>query len=70
MLMIGELYENLPVEIVWNIIKFTRHPCAELMKPYTDEYTDYMNYKDEDIDEDTYEDTDDERERKYDSFVS
>ena len=29
--MIGELYENLPVEIVWNIIKFIRHPCSEIM---------------------------------------
>ena len=29
--MIGELREKIPDEIVWNILKFTRHPLAELI---------------------------------------
>ena len=30
--MIGELYEKLPVEVVWKILKFTPHPIAEVLK--------------------------------------
>jgi hypothetical protein len=30
--MIEELRERFPEEVVWNILKYTRHPCAELIK--------------------------------------
>jgi len=29
---IHELYEHLPEELVWHVLKFTRHPCAEIMR--------------------------------------
>ena len=29
---IHELYEHLPEELVWHIRKFTRHPCAVIMR--------------------------------------
>ena len=41
-LMIGELYEKLPVEIVMNILKFSRHPCAEILVEAVENY----NYRD------------------------
>jgi Fe-S-cluster containining protein len=36
--MIGELYDKLPVEMVWNILKFSVHPCAEIMKKGFNKY--------------------------------
>ena len=45
--MIGELYEKLPVEIVWNIIKFIRHPCAEIMVEAVGNYNRYNRPQEE-----------------------
>ena len=34
--MIEELRERLPEELVWQVLKFTSHPCAELIKTCLD----------------------------------
>ena len=39
--------ENLPVEIQWNIIKFMRHPVAEMFKAAKEEHKDYIIYYDD-----------------------
>ena len=30
--MIEELRNRLPEELVWNVLKYTEHPCAKVMK--------------------------------------
>ena len=36
--MIGELYENLPVEVVMNILKFAPHPVALMVKSQIEDW--------------------------------
>ena len=39
--MIGELRDRLPEELVWNVLKYTRHPVAEILKPIFEEHEEY-----------------------------
>ena len=39
--------ENLPIEIQWNIIKFMRHPVAEMFMFAKEEHKDYIRYYDD-----------------------
>ena len=34
---------NLPIEIQWHIMKFTRHPLAEIVSKHIDEYDKYLH---------------------------
>ena len=39
--------KKIPVEIVWNILKFTRHPCAEIMVEAVGDYNRYNRPEEE-----------------------
>ena len=40
--MIEELRIKLPEELVWNVLKYTTHPLAEILKPIFEEREQYL----------------------------
>ena len=36
-----ELRARLPEELVWNVLKYTRHPLAEILKPMIEEHEEH-----------------------------
>ena len=39
--MMEELRARLPEELVWHVLKYTRHPLAEVLKPIFEEHEEY-----------------------------
>ena len=37
--MISEIYDKLPEELVWDVLKYTRHPIAEMLTPACEKFS-------------------------------